>query len=202
MTQISRRIGVTVVAVGLLLGVARPAQAALILTMEEVAGDVVLSGGGTADLTGLVSGPGLGEAVLAPFFGLALLGADPLVQKSVDSYPLLNGPAGFGPSLLSTLPTSGSGDRFGIAGTASRLAVPANYASGDPLSATNMYAGATFASLGVTPGTYVWTWGSGRTTDSLTLRIGPAAVPEPVSLFLLAVGVAGLGVRRWRRRTA
>jgi hypothetical protein len=65
-----------------------------------------------------------------------------------------------------------------------------------------VYAGATFASLGVTPGTYVWAWGSAATADSLTLQIGPAAVPEPVSLSLLAVGVAGLAVRHWRRRTA
>ena len=81
--------------------------------------------------------------------------------------------------------------------------VPFEYVPGDPLSGTSVYARATFASLGVTPGTYVWTWGSGANADSLTLQIGHApAVSEPASMALLALGVAGLGVRRWRRRTA
>jgi hypothetical protein len=52
MTQILRRIGVPV-ALGLLLGAARPTQAALILTMEEVGGDVVVLGSGTANLAAL-----------------------------------------------------------------------------------------------------------------------------------------------------
>jgi len=74
------------------------------------------------------------------------------------------------------------------------------YVSGNPLSDTSTYNNATFASLGVTPGTYVWTWGTGTHADSFTLQIGPAAVPEPASLTVLALGLAGLGMALRTRR--
>jgi hypothetical protein len=46
---------------------------------------------------------------------------------------------------------------------------------------------ATFASLGVTPGAYIWTWGIGA-NQNFTLQIGPATVPDsPVGLPLIAV---------------
>jgi hypothetical protein len=123
---------------------------------------------------------------------------------AVDFYSFLSGPLSFG-SGGPTIATLGTGDRFGVDALSSVcicLFVPDGYVSGTPLSATSVYAGATFASLGVIPGTYVWNWGSGANADSLTLRIIPTAAPEPVSLSLLAVGVAGLVVRRWRRRAA
>jgi hypothetical protein len=50
----------------------------------------------------------------------------------------------------------------------------------------------------VLPGTYTWNFGTGANADSLILEIG--VVPEPASLTLLAVGLAGLGmVLRLRR---
>jgi hypothetical protein len=198
MSQLLQPIGVAVVALGLLLGTARPAQAALILTMEEVGGDVIVEGSGTANLDGLsffLSGGGNG--FIAPVIAFAIVGGSGLI----DVYSGLSGPGSFGPGAAAAQ-SSGTGDVFGVEGQ-QLLVLPSGYVSGAPLSGTSVYAGATFASLGVTPGTYVWTWGSTNTTpDSLTLQIGPAAVPEPVSLSLLAVGVAGLVVRRWRRRTA
>ena len=65
--------------------------------------------------------------------------------------------------------------------------------SGDSLSGSATYAFETFASIGLTPGTYVWSWGSGGSADSLTLNI----VPEPTAVFLLATGLAALA---WRLR--
>jgi hypothetical protein len=57
------------------------------------------------------------------------------------------------------------------------------------------------ASLGVTPGTYEWTWGSGVTADSFTLQIGAVAVPEPATLlvFALPLGLIVLLAARYRR---
>src|SRR6516165_12164880 len=72
------------------------------------------------------------------------------------------------------------------------------------LTSSATWNGATFASLFVTPGTYTWSWGSGIHADSLTLQIGPTAVPGPVAGaglpgLILASGVL-LGW--WRRRRA
>ena len=64
------------------------------------------------------------------------------------------------------------------------------------------YDNQTFMSLGVTPGTYEWTWGSGA-NQNFTLVIGAAAVPEPSSVLLLAsplVFVLLLATRSPQRR--
>ncbi len=116
---------------------------------------------------------------------------------STDGYHGITGPAAFGSGGI-TYADSGSGDFAGVL-FGPTLDVPAGYRSG-LLSDTATYDNQTFASLGVTPGTYVWTWGSGVHADSFTLRVGAAAVPEPASLALFAMGLAGLGMVLRSRR--
>ena len=99
-----------------------------------------------------------------------------------------------------TFASSGSGDLVGIIGPSPfTLIVPQGYLSGTALSDTAAYYNATFSSLGVTPGTYVWTWGTGP-DQNFTLQIGPATVPDSGStLGLLLVASAILfGARQLR----
>jgi len=61
------------------------------------------------------------------------------------------------------------------------LTVPAGYVSGTALSGSATYSGETLASLGVTPGTYVWMWGTGA-NQNFTLQIPPfPPLPPPAT---------------------
>ena len=60
---------------------------------------------------------------------------------------------------------------------------------------------ATFASLGVTPGIYVWTWGTGLENQNFTLVIGGAGVPDGgTTVSLLGCGLLGLAALRRKLR--
>jgi hypothetical protein len=71
------------------------------------------------------------------------------------------------------------------------------YTSESTLSGSSTYDGQTIASLGLTPGRYVYTWGSGADADSLSLNIG---VPEPSTWTMMLIGFGGLGFAGWRAR--
>jgi hypothetical protein len=173
------------------------AQAGYIVTLTQLGPNVVATGIGTINTTGLSFG-GNTDAVIGeiiPNEGDIVTG--PAQLEGFASFTGINGPASFGNGGL-TIASSGSGDIVGIVET-SVLALPENYVSGSPLSDSSTYDNQNFASLDVTPGVYVWTWGSGATADSFTLDIGAApAVAEPASLTLLGVALAGLGVARRR----
>jgi len=120
----------------------------------------------------------------------------------VDQYTGFMGPPSFG-SGGPFAPNTGSGDFVGISGGIMFpfLLVPQGYASGAALSDSMTFNNATFASLGVTPGTYVWTWGTGG-NQNFTLQIGSVGVPgvpdggSTVSLL----GCALLGLVALRRK--
>src|SRR5262249_2258386 len=82
------------------------------------------------------------------------------------------------------------------------LYVPGGYISGGPVSDSATFNNTTIANLGLTPGTYTWTWGSGAHADSFVVEITPARVPGPVVGAglpgLIMAGAALLGL--WRRK--
>jgi hypothetical protein len=112
-------------------------------------------------------------------------------------YITMVGPTSFGAASTGLAANSGSGDALGVYGSFGGLGVPRGYVSGAPLSGTSTWSGQTFSSMGVTPGTYVYSWGAGATADTLTINVG-AAVPEPSSSLLGLVGALSL-LRRRRR---
>jgi len=179
------------------LGITQSARANYIVTMQEVGSNVVATGSGAFNLMGLNSS-GTGASVAA---------ADGDINTglpsgaSVDFYSGFTGPTSFG-SGDAFFPNTGSGDLVGIAAGAmfpKFLVVPQGYASGTALSDSMTFNNNTFASLGVTPGTYVWTWGTVMNADSFTLQIGPAGVPDAGSTLSL-FSLASLGLVALRRK--
>ena len=61
--------------------------------------------------------------------------------------------------------------------------VPRGYVSGTALSDSATYSGKTLATLGVTPGTYVWKWGTGA-NQNFTLQI-KTPVPASTAIWYL-----------------
>jgi hypothetical protein len=187
--------------VALFLGISTlptSARASVLMTVTESGGNVNVIGSGTLNLTAL-SFISTASANIGINGSIAVLRVGP-GGGLTDRYSGFTGPTSFGTLGGFTTATSGTGDRFGVVGSLAliRIEVPVGYASGGALSGSLLFTGQTFASLGLTPGTYTWNWGSGGTADSLTVQVG-AAAPEPGTLALLALGVVGGIVARRRK---
>ena len=189
--------GVAAIGVAMLIGSglsAPPAQAVYIVTVQQVGSNVVATGSGTLDLTGLTFVERVNSSSGDIHPSIALLYTGPTISGPVDFYFGLTGPTKFG-SGGEIFANSGSGQPVGLTNFAAAgdLVVPAGYASGSALSDTTTWDNQTFTTLGVTPGTYEWTWGSGA-NQNFTLDIETVAVPAPVigqgpPIFLVVGGV-------------
>jgi hypothetical protein len=146
------------------------------IAIQEVGGNVVWTATGTLNLGGLTyastqSGGGIGFDANTKAFGSGL--ASPNVDLYNGSITL---PSAFGTG--GGAGTSAIGSYIGIFGIPS-LYVPAGYVSGAALSGVTTYNSTTLATLGLTVGTYVYSWGSGGNADTLTLSIGAQPTPTP-----------------------
>lgn len=173
------------------------------VTVQQDGANVLVSGSGTIDTAALtLLGYVTREDEVAGEDGLVGFGSSDLEA----AYLGITGPTSFG-SGSDESASSSTGDTFGIEGSVGYILLPVGYISGSELSGTLTFDDTTIAALGLTDGTYTYTWGSGASADSLTVDIGgsvvtpPAAAPEPSSLALLGSGVLGLaGVLRRRMR--
>src|SRR5262249_15138417 len=157
----ARALGLLALALALSTGQAR---AELKFSLQEVGPDVVMTGSGTVNTDGLNNASAwIAAANLIPQSGQVIVAGPGTL--SGRGYRLISGPSTFGGG-AGLDATSGTGDGFGLGGQAQVLFLPNNYVSGSQLSGTATYSMQTLANLGVTLGTYKWTWGSGDNADS------------------------------------
>src|SRR5215471_3936201 len=161
----------------------RPAQAGYTVTLQQIGPNVVATGSGAIDLTGLtfITSGNNGPGIDAPS---GLIGTGPF-GSIVDTYQGFTGPTSFGIGPGGRSPNTASGDFVSMSGDGQQLFVPHNYVSGAALSDSMTFNNATLAGLGVTPGTYVWTWGT-RANQNFTLKIFSTGQP---ATYVVYVGV-------------
>ena len=144
-------------------------------------------------ICGVEDQPNTEQAVLGPSLGLVIVG--PTTPTDDTVYQDAIGPSSFGSGGL-TDADSGSGAIVGLGAFKTAVAVPVGYVSGMPLgTSTDTWDNATFSSLGISPGIYVYTWGSGPTADSFTVDV----VPEPSTWAMLLIGFASLAYVGYRK---
>lgn len=169
------------------------ARASLMVEIQEVGSDVVVTGSGTLNVAALTpvatiggAGPFLTSHSPQLFFGAGASGGAVLHSG-------ITGPSSFG-SGPAQFPASTTGNGVGMAGG---IFVPVGYTSGSPLFAAMTFANTSIAAMGITPGTYTWTWGSGATSDSFVITT-VTSTPEPASVLLVGSAILAWVTRRQR----
>jgi hypothetical protein len=161
------------------------------VTLTQVGPNVVATGSGTIDLTGLDSfGSPFSSPEMYPAHGIMGIGP----SGTVDLYFGLSG-GSFGPG-FGGFPITTSGDSVFLEDFGLDIEVPQGYVSGTFLSGSATYGPGTPESLGATPGTYTFTWNSGANSYVLIIPATPTPEPGTLSMFGLSlISVAGV-VRR------
>ncbi|MBS0362854.1 MAG: PEP-CTERM sorting domain-containing protein [Proteobacteria bacterium] len=191
------------------LAITEPAQAAVNITIQQTSSNLItatLSGSlNTSMLQAYTSD--LTSSQVQSSYGILGFGFGYLTTyRGLDGY--WSGPSSWDQvnavGLAVSQAISWSGDRFLIEGNYGRVSLAPTYVSGAALNGTETFEG-TLASLGLSPGTYVYT--AGR--ESVTVAIGESgkgagggAVPEPATWGLMIVGFGLVGATLRKRGVA
>ncbi len=170
------------------------ADASLILNLNQVGANTILTYSGQINTTGLtLIGPVATTASITPNQGI-------LQNATSTNYFLTGSSSGsqnFGTGGAATAVSSSGSPIYVNFSAPSLIGLPAGYASGSPLTGSLTFVG-TFATLGITDNTtYTFSWGGGGAGSSVTLNV--TSVPEPATMGVLAIGSA-VGGFSYRRR--
>jgi hypothetical protein len=162
-----------------------------VVRLVQHGSNVVAIGSGEFDLTGLTrkGSFSLGNGV-GPSEGYVGTGPE---DSLLDGYSGPSGPTTFGSGRY-VQATAGTGDAVALNPTifiVPLVFVPLDYLSGTALANRSTWDNASFASLGITPGTYTWTWGAAA-DQSFTLEAF-TSVPEPAELGMFGFGLLLVG---------
>ena len=192
----------------LLLATASAAEASMLLKVEQVGADVVITGSGSIDTSGLTAGSTSDTFTNLLTDTQLFAGPAAFSNGSIRFWSGLSGPAFLGSdSNVLELPddsiSSSFGDLFGIQSDSigngagiPLLVLPQTYVSGSSLSGTSRYSNRTLSELGLTPGTLTWSVGSGASLQTVQIT---TAVPAP--LGFASVAVVFSSIRRLQRNT-
>lgn len=209
-----------VAACGLSMFGAGTANAAFTVTYTQGTDGVTATGVGTLKTTGLSRDSGFDSfGPLNPFIQPALrtqiVGGNGFQSYDLTLTGLIPSAWGSGGQTNATQATGGGvyfndngGTSFAI------LGAPIGYTSGSAISNSAFYGAQTFASMGLTLGSYVYNYGSGANADTFSLIVSSiptvvptppvtGAVPEPATwaMMILGMGMAGAMMRRRQKVT-
>ncbi len=170
------------------------------ITFSQIGSNVQATMTGSLDLTGLtnnVAGTPNGRVRGAGPGANVIIGS--VVSASADGYTTITGPTTIGTSTTTIDADMGSGGPFGInMAPPSRLLVPQGFVTGGTVSATSTWSNNTVYGLGLTPGSYTYTWPG----DTLTINVpAPASIPtlsEWAKIMMVFLMIVTVGWHRLR----
>ena len=192
--------------------VAGGANATATMTFNQVGSNVEASITGSINLAGLgASSATQYRAVVQADIAQAGVGTDANFVDAFGYNSNISGTAAFGAGSSPIPASSGTGGPFTIIGLPSfgpkTLYVPRTYNSNTQIvGVTSTWNNRTIDTLGLTPGTYVYTLGTGGNTDTLTIQINspPAAqapAPQPIPTLsewtLILLGLIVMATLGW-----
>jgi hypothetical protein len=167
------------------------ADAGFIINVVQSGNNVVATGRGSLNLTALTkNGFDSYTSWTNPSDGDIFVGNRP--SGNSDIFRGISGNYVFGTGRFIPADQTTGRNKVGIWNGLNGVLVPDLYVSGTDLGvSTATWTNQTLDTLGMTPGLYAWTWGSGSTYDLFVVDVvgSSVAVPEPSSFLLASLGI-------------